>query len=443
MFKPRLLPRSTRWRVALLAALASALALGFGSWWFVTTLRQGLDDTARTQANDKLYAVQALLNAGVAPVDVADRLDNNGFLIGTQSTTEKGCPPSGGAHAVYHDNVIVYSDDCVMAMPFGMEGQVYTSAPTGTKYHVTAAQFRDPIGLDTIETTKHLLWGIVPATSLLIGAVAWFAVRRSLRAVEGIRGEVAGVRARDLGRRVPVPDSGDEITELAVTMNDMLGRLDRSVRQQSQFTADASHELRTPLASLRTQLEVQLAHPDRIDWQTTCENAVLDVTRMQDLVADLLLLSRLDAEQPVERERIAMADLVTEHVSARVPGIQLDVAIEATPVVEGHPGRLDRVLRNLVDNAEQHARSRVTITLTAHDGQSVLVVADDGPGIPPEDRERVFDRFVRLDEDRSRDDGGSGLGLAIAAEIAREHGGTLAATDSEHGASLEFRLPLA
>jgi signal transduction histidine kinase len=163
---------------------------------------------------------------------------------------------------------------------------------------------------------------------------------------------------------------------------------------------------------------------------------------MQDLVADLLLLSKLDAEQATERERVAMADLVTEHVAGRAPGA-VDVEIEAMPVVEGHAGRLDRVLRNLVDNAVQHARSRVTITLTAQDDQSVLIVADDGPGIPPEDRERVFDRFVRLDEDRSRDDGGSGLGLAIAAEIAREHGGSLAVAESEQGARMEFRLPLA
>ena len=445
MVRPRLLPRSTRWRVALLAALASALALGFGSWWFVSMLQNGLTTAAGRQADDKLIAVKALLDSGVAPIDVVRRLGYGGYQITPAATEGETCPGTSTYSESDGNPVIVSSSGCVTAVPFGGEGSVFTAALTSDRKHdVIATAPLDPIGLDTVDTTQRLLWGIVPATSLLIGAVAWFAVRRSLRAVEGIRTEVDGVRARDLGRRVPVPDSGDEITELAVTMNDMLGRLDRSVQRQSQFTADASHELRTPLASLRTQLEVQLAHPGRIDWRATCENAVLDVTRMQDLVADLLLLSKLDAEQTTERERVAMADLVTEHVEGRIPGdIALDVKIEAMPVVEGHIGRLDRVLRNLVDNAVQHARSRVTITLTTQDGQCVLIMADDGPGIPPEDRERVFDQFVRLDEDRSRDDGGSGLGLAIAAEIAREHGGSLAVAESQQGARMEFRLPLA
>jgi signal transduction histidine kinase len=263
--------------------------------------------------------------------------------------------------------------------------------------------------------------------------------------VGGSRAEVDGVRAGDLGRRVRVPDSGDEITELAVTMNEMLARLDRSVRRQSQFTADAAHELRTPLASMRTQLEVQLAHPDRLDWRRSCENAVLDVTRMEVLAADLLLLSKLDADQPAGSEPVALADLVTAHVAARVRhDVEVRTEIEAMPVVRGHAGRLERVLRNLVDNAERHAKSRVTITLTASGGESVLTVEDDGPGIPAEQRERVFDRFVRLDEDRAReDDGGSGLGLAIAAEIARTHGGSLRLADGTSGARLELRLPLA
>jgi signal transduction histidine kinase len=331
--------------------------------------------------------------------------------------------------------------------PFGQDEQFYSTARTkDRRYAVLAAEKVDPVGLETVATAERILWGGVPAAALLVGGVAWFAVRRSLRAVGGIRAEVDGVRAGDLGRRVPVPDSGDEITELAVTMNEMLARLDSSVRRQSQFTADASHELRTPLASLRTQLEVQLAHPDRLDWRRSCENAVLDVTRMETLAADLLLLSKLDADQPAGTEPVALADLVTTHVAARVPhdGVEIETELDATPVVRGHAGRLERVLRNLVDNAERHAKSRVTITLTASGGESVLTVEDDGPGIPAGQRERVFDRFVRLDEDRAReDDGGSGLGLAIAAEIAHTHGGTLRVADGTSGARLELRLPLA
>ncbi|WP_372670025.1 sensor histidine kinase [Amycolatopsis kentuckyensis] len=432
----RLLPRSTRWRVALFAALASALVLGLGSYWFVQALRGGLETNARALAGDKTAAVLALLDSGVAPADVPRRLDKGGgYMISAERVNR--CS-TGLPDVPFQGRAQVFSPTCVIAMPYGDEDQEYSGAGTADgRYFVDAAEFLDPVGLETVDTAERILWGGVPAAALLVGGVAWFAVRRSLRAVGAIRAEVDGVRAGDLGRRVPVPDSGDEITELAVTMNEMLGRLDRSVRRQSQFTADASHELRTPLASLRTQLEVQLAHPDRLDWRRTCENAVLDVTRMETLSADLLLLSKLDADQPAGTELVALASLVTAREG-------IEVHIEASPVVRGNAGRLERVLRNLVDNAERHAKSRVTITLTASDGQAVLTVQDDGPGIPAEERERVFDRFVRLDADRAReDDGGAGLGLAIAAEIARSHGGTLRVADSPSGALLELRLPLA
>ncbi|MEU8631742.1 HAMP domain-containing sensor histidine kinase [Amycolatopsis sp. NPDC048633] len=441
----RLLPRSTRWRVALFAALASAFVLGLGSYWFVNSLMAGLQDSARALADDKVEAVTALLNSGVTPADVAKRLEKGGgYMISTERMNR--CS-TGRPDVPFEGRAQVYGPDCVIAMPYGLPDQEFRglTTPDG-HYFVDAAQSLDPVGLETVATAQRILWGGVPAAALVIGGVAWFAVRRSLRAVGGIRAEVDGVRAGDLGRRVPVPDSGDEITELAVTMNEMLARLDRSVRQQSRFTADASHELRTPLASLRTQLEVQLAHPDRLDWRRSCENAVLDVTRMEVLAADLLLLSKLDADQPAGTEPVALADLVAAHVAARLPhaGVEVGVDLEAVAVVRGHAGRLERVLRNLVDNAERHAKSRVTITLTASGGQSVLTVEDDGPGIPAGQRERVFDRFVRLDEDRAReDDGGSGLGLAIAAEIARTHGGTLRVAGSTSGARLELRLPLA
>ncbi|MEV6648225.1 HAMP domain-containing sensor histidine kinase [Amycolatopsis sp. NPDC051371] len=441
----RLLPRSTRWRVALFAALASALVLGLGSYWFVQALRSGLESSANQLASEKAGAVAALLDAGIKPLDVAKQIEYDSYWISPDKSGAAGCPDHPGGTGTRVGQAVVYGPDCVVGLGFQGNRSVLSNAGTrDNKHYVRTSARLDPIGLQTVDTAQRILWGGVPAAALLIGGVAWFAVRRSLRAVGGIRAEVDGVRAGDLGRRVPVPDSGDEITELAVTMNEMLARLDRSVRRQSQFTADASHELRTPLASLRTQLEVQLAHPDRLDWRRSCENAVLDVTRMETLAADLLLLSKLDADQPAGTEPVELADLVTAHVTARIPHDGVELNLEASPVVRGHAGRLERVLRNLVDNAERHAKSRVTITLTASDGQSVLTVEDDGPGIPAEQRERVFDRFVRLDEDRAReDDGGSGLGLAIAAEIARTHGGSLRVADSTSGARLELRLPLA
>ncbi|MDS0133551.1 MULTISPECIES: HAMP domain-containing sensor histidine kinase [unclassified Amycolatopsis] len=440
----RILPRSTRWRVALFAALASAVVLGFGAYWFVNALQSSLEPNASARASDKADALLALLNAGVAPADVPERYPKGGgYMISLQAAD---CSLGSPKKFSGSEPVRVYGPDCVIVQPFGLDDQLYSTARTKDRhYAVVSAEKLDPVGLETVATARQLLWGGVPAASLFIGAVAWFAVRRSLRAVGAIRAEVDGVRATDLGRRVPVPDSGDEIAELAVTMNEMLARLDRSVQRQSQFTADASHELRTPLASLRTQLEVQLAHPDRLDWRRSVENAVLDVSRMETLTGDLLLLSKLDAGRPAGTTRIVLGDLVTGHLAGRLPrdGVEVRPELHDAPVVQGHAGRLERVLRNLVDNAERHAKSRVTITLAASGGQAVLTVRDDGPGIPAEDRERVFDRFVRLDDDRAREDGGSGLGLAIAAEIARAHGGTLRVAKSTSGACLELRLPLA
>jgi signal transduction histidine kinase len=284
----------------------------------------------------------------------------------------------------------------------------------------------DPEGQAAADSVRTVLTAGVPVVALLIGVIAWLAVRRSLRPVEAIRGEVAEIGAHDLGRRVPDPRTGDEIARLAGTMNTMLARLDEAVTRQSRFTSDASHELRTPLASLRTQLEVLLAHPDRLDWRRACENALLDVTRLQDLVADLVLLGKLDHAGPDRLEPVALSEVVGAVVAGR-SGI--DVEVSGTPSVRGHRSRLERLVRNLVDNAQRHAVSCVSVTVSTVDGQAVLTVDDDGPGIPEADRERVFDRFVRLDDARDRDDGGSGLGLAIVADIVRAHGGTAVVED--------------
>ncbi|MEV7039189.1 HAMP domain-containing protein [Amycolatopsis sp. NPDC051061] len=239
----RLLPRSTRVRVALFAALAAALVLGLGSYWFVNALRDGLENSARARASDKVDALLALLNAGVAPADVPQRYaKGGGYMISAEVANrcstglEKQFPES--------EPVQVYGPDCVIVLPFGLAGQQYSGAPTADgRHYVAAAEQLDPVGLDTVDTAQRPAVGRGARAALLVGGVAWLAVRRSLRAVGAIRAEVDGVRAGDLGRRVPVPDSGDEITELAVTMNAMLARLDQSVRRQSQFTADAPKPL--------------------------------------------------------------------------------------------------------------------------------------------------------------------------------------------------------
>jgi signal transduction histidine kinase len=292
----------------------------------------------------------------------------------------------------------------------------------------------------------------LPVLLAVVAAVTWLVTRRALRPVEAIRAELAAITSSgDLARRVPEPGSRDEVAGLAATTNATLAALEGSVARQRGFVADASHELRSPIASLRTQLEVAAAHPELLDL----DGLVDDVVRLQHLAADLLLLARLDAgdrPSPAERARpVELADLVRQEAARRSGGtgaggrrVRIGTDVRASPVTPGPEGRLARVLGNLLDNAERHAAGVVLLTLDEEDGAAVLRVADDGPGVPPADRERVFERFVRLDDARARDEGGAGLGLAIARDLVRAQGGTLAVGEAPAGGALfEVRLPLA
>ncbi|MDQ0774454.1 signal transduction histidine kinase [Streptomyces aurantiacus] len=286
-----------------------------------------------------------------------------------------------------------------------------------------------------------------PLLLAVVALVTWLVTRRALRPVEDIRGEMAAITAsEDLTRRVPVPHTHDEVARLARTTNETLAALEQSVERQRRFVADASHELRSPIASLRTQLEVGAAHPELLD----VGGAVEDTVRLQRLAADLLLLARLDAGERPADARFDLAALVVEEAGQRA-GDRVAVSVTADPVeVSGSRGQLARVLGNLLDNAQRHTRSSVAVTVRRVGEWALLEVADDGAGVPAAERERVFERFVRLDEARARDDGGAGLGLAIARDVAVRHGGSLtvreapaAAPAATGGALFELRLPVA
>lgn len=294
-----------------------------------------------------------------------------------------------------------------------------------------------------VGTATDVMLAGLPLLLLVVGGVTWLVTRRALTPVEDIRREMAAITTSgDLSRRVPQPVSSDEVARLARTTNETLTALEAAVDRQRRFVADASHELRNPIASLRTQLEVASAHPHLLDVPGVVEDAV----RLQRLAADLLLLARLDAGEQPEAVPVALEALAREELAQRV-GDRLPVAFEtaggATEVL-GSRRQLTRVLGNLVDNAQRHARTRVTVRAArdAARGEVVLAVRDDGPGVPEADRQRIFERFIRLDEARSSDDGGAGLGLAIARDLAERHGGQLTAGAApEGGASFELRLP--
>ncbi|MEU9961649.1 HAMP domain-containing sensor histidine kinase [Streptomyces sp. NPDC050982] len=284
----------------------------------------------------------------------------------------------------------------------------------------------------------------LPLLLVTVSGVTYVVTRRALRPVEGIRAEMAAITAsEDLSRRVPEPATHDEVARLARTTNETLAALEASVERQRAFVADASHELRSPIASLRTQLEVGAAHPELLD----VDGAVEDTVRLQRLAADLLLLARLDAGERSADARLDLAAFVREEAGQRV-GDRVQVSVDADDAdaveVSGSRGQLTRVLGNLLDNAQRHTRTSVALTVRRSGQWAVVGVADDGAGVPAAERERVFERFVRLDEARTRDDGGAGLGLAIARDVAVRHGGSLTVRDAPTGGALfELRLPLA
>ncbi|MFB4421896.1 ATP-binding protein [Streptomyces sp. QL37] len=295
---------------------------------------------------------------------------------------------------------------------------------------------------EAVNTVRNSMLTGLPVMLLVVAGVTWLVTRRALRPVEGIRRELAAITAsEDLGRRVPEPDSRDEIARLARTTNETLTVLEASVDRQRRFVADASHELRSPIASLRTQLEVGEAHPELLD----VPGAVADTVRLQVLAADLLLLARLDAGERPGRTAVDLGALVREEVSQRASdriAPEVTVADDDSLEVGGSRGQLARVVGNLLDNAERHAERSVAVSVRADRGDVLVEVMDDGAGVPEDERDRIFERFVRLDDARSRDDGGAGLGLAIARDVASRHGGTLTVGEGAGGgARFTLRLP--
>jgi signal transduction histidine kinase len=284
----------------------------------------------------------------------------------------------------------------------------------------------------------------VPLIVLALGLILWVSVSRALRPVEVMRDEADRITVAQLRRRLPVPEGEDEIPRLARTLNEMLDRIDEGQRLQRQFVSDASHELRSPLAVIRQSAEIAKAYPDRVDITTLADDVLGESHRLEGVVTALLLLARLEGAEPRDQEVIDLDDLVLAEVARaeKVDGLRMDVTGVGAGQVRGSTVLLGQVVRNLLANARRHAASTVTITLRQVDGTVELRVADDGPGIAAADRARVFDRFVRLDDARARDEGGSGLGLAIVRKIVDSAGGSVEIDDSAAGgACFTVRLP--
>jgi signal transduction histidine kinase len=321
----------------------------------------------------------------------------------------------------------------VLAVPAGEETVLVASGLAGVE--------------DSIRILRDAALIGCPLVVLAMGMATYFIVGRALRPVAALRKGAQEITAADLAdQRLPVPDAHDEIYRLAVTLNAMLDRIDAATKRQRTFVGDAAHELRSPLASLRLQVEVAQRVGPAKDWPGMLDEVLSDVDRLDQLVKDLLALARSDEAGGVlrRREPVALDQLVTEvaedYLDARVPVRSSTDAVS----VDGDPEALRRVVVNLLDNAVRYARSEVTVDIAVNgNGTAELVIRDDGPGIPEDERERVFDRFYRTHESRSRDTGGTGLGLPIVRDVIRAHGGTVSLADNHPGLRATVILPVA
>ncbi|WP_188197677.1 sensor histidine kinase [Nonomuraea sp. SYSU D8015] len=310
----------------------------------------------------------------------------------------------------------------------------------GGASHVVYAGMTQPAILGTRRLEWFLAAGVLAATALMTW-VASFLIRRTLQPVEAMRARIAEITVTDLGLRVPAPPGRDAIAQLARTANQTLARLQEAVEQQRRFSSMVSHELRTPITGLRTQLEEALMYPE-VDARAAIRGALSTLDRVQTIIEEMLTLARIRTSCPHQPERVDLSSVVREEVANRRNGPPVRLHIDEDLKVRGNSVQLGEVLTNLLVNAQRHAHACVEVSVERSNGHAVVSVLDDGEGVPPQDREQVFEPFVRLSGGRERDPQGSGLGLAISRAIAQAHQGSLGIEDSPRGARFVLRLPL-
>ncbi len=471
-------------RSTIAATAVQAIVVFAAGLVLLLTLQHNLDTTVDASTSATAQGLAALLD----PTDTSTDEPTTETPAGTATTTENGSAvPADLQEAINaaarrravvqvigtSGEVLASSSDLSGYRPLttttpgaGVSRALQLSLPfdddpyrfTALDVHVGSAQLTVLVGesLGIGDSTLHAaLVALAVAGPLLLLTVAgatWIFVGHSLRPVTDIRSTVDRITHRDLSERVPVPPGHDEVAQLARTMNTLLGDLQRASATQRQFVSDASHELRSPVATLLAAADIALALPDRQRPGDLPRLVRGEARRLDRLVTDLLLLARLDerstpSEGPVETapphargagreltpqpedadlDEVDLDDVVTDEARRLRASTALTIHVRREPVrVQGHRHELSRAVRNLTDNAARHAATAVSLRLYREGDRAVLEVANDGEAIAPADVDRVFERFVRLEESRARDLGGSGLGLAIVQEIVRAHRGTV------------------
>ncbi|MCW2777082.1 MAG: Two component signal transduction histidine-protein kinase/phosphatase [Frankiales bacterium] len=429
---------SLRTRTTLVAAGALVVGLAVACVLLVVSLRgeltASLDDAALTRAVDAAAALgrgdlpAAVLRAGGESSSVQVLAPDGSLLAGSAGLTRRPAVAP----------VVRPPFDLVLD---GRRFRVLTRR-AGADLVVVLTP-RDDVE-ESVRRLSALLAVGAPVLLALVCLAIWVLVGYTLQTVERLRVQLADVSAAGLDQRVQLPAARDEVRRLAETMNGLLDRLQASSRAQRQFVADAAHELRSPLTAVRTRVEVNARLDDLAAWQRAVPGLLEGTDRLNALVDDLLALAHLDDGDPVSTRTSVDLDDVVLRVVGRlrdVAGVVLDTRAVGAGLVQGDPALLERVVDNLLANAARHAATEVRVALVTVAGEVRLTVADDGPGIPEAERERVFERFHRLDAARSRGLGGTGLGLAIVREAVVAHGGRVWVDGDGAGAVLQVVLP--
>ena len=452
--------RLTAWFAAVLGFVLVVLAAA--TWW---VLSDSLHDTIDQALAGRVTAISRFLNApgtsqsfeelredlreyvaldpGWNLIRIRDALGvqmyrSDAFDADAVSVIPAAALPSSGA----------YRDLVMRGQPVRMLTARVEVA--GAPYSVEVAW---PVG-ELQEAVNEFRWTalfIIPCGIIAAALGGYWISRRALAPVDHIARTARAITAQQLGRRLDVPATGDELQRLSETLNDMLARLETAFAETTRFTADASHELRTPVALIRTTAEVALRRPRSAgEYRQALEGILQESERTSALVQDLLTLTRADARvdgwSPSRVDLRALVSELREKFGAMCEdrGLTLRLDVPEQPVfVDGEPAALGRLVVILADNAVKYtpAPGEVRVTLRNPDGSAEFEIADTGIGISAEDLPRVFERFYRADKARSRDAGGAGLGLSIAKWIVDRHGGRIT-IESEIGKGCRVRVQM-
>jgi signal transduction histidine kinase len=447
--RPRPSVLSIRVRLTLIAVIVVALVLAISGAGVIYWQHRSILDQQQARLNTETASValavsqHRAISGALRPGTGVQVVDQYGNVVAS-SDSLSGQPPISNVRP-----------------PVGTREQV---RPRST--HLGGDEDLDLVNAETISTnrgnetiytvvfgsriessTKSLIVGlaiVLPIALILLGVLIWILIGLALRPIDRMRATVDSLAEDELDLRVPVPPGDDEVARLAITLNEMLQRLEVAQKRQRGFISDASHELRSPIASLLATVEVARAHPDSANWDAVSQVVTAEGRRLSRLVDDLLTLAASEENRDTHLWQTVDLDelLFAEADRLRLQGsLTVEISSISAARVFGDPVQLDRAVRNVVDNAVRHAKSIIRLGLTT-DGSIVrLTVSDDGPGIDPADAERLFQRFSRVDSARDRPSGGTGLGLAIVASVMASHGGAARFVPAEEGATVELTLP--